>query len=251
MLHAGITSEQANELGVSQLVQVDGTEPTSFQYLPNGVRGLFEAALNAEGLTDSILFNTPVLRVANDGLVTSEQGVQQYDAVIVTVRPEAAFAMLDPPLKQVYLGGVTGLVDTWIFNASIVAGSKLAANLSQPFLTTVSQNGSVPQRDGTPMFIIRQDDALPFYAVASYVDSTITRAQSLARASAVLLDFGLDIASTTAYQLIPFPSQLAQPAEIDQYGRVHLLGEALAGIGLDVALPYVATQMDSWFGPVL
>ena len=143
------------------------------------------------------------------------------------------------------------MVDTWIFNASIVTGSKLAANLSQPFLTTVSQNGSVPQRDGTPLFIIRQDDALPFYAVASYVDSTITRAQNLARASAVLLDFGLDIASTTAYQRIPFPSQLAQPAEIDQYGRVYLLGEALAGIGLDVALPYVATQMDSWFGPVL
>ena len=101
VLHAGITGEQASELGVNQLVQVDGTEPTSFQYLPTGVRGLFEAALDAEGLTESTLFNTPVLRVANDGLVTSEQGVQQYDAVIVTVRPEAALAMLDPPLKQV------------------------------------------------------------------------------------------------------------------------------------------------------
>ena len=250
-LHAGITGEQAIELGVSQLVQDDGSEPTSFQYLPNGVRGLFEAALDAEGLTESILFNTPVSRVANDGTVTSEQGTQQYDAAIVTVRPEAAFAVLDPPLKQVYSGGVTGLVDTWVFNASILAGSKLAANLSQPFLTTVSQNGSVPERNGTPLFVVRQDATLPFYAVASYVDSSITKAQSLARASAVLLDFGLEIASTTAYQRIPFPSQLAEPAEIDQYGRVHLLGEALAGIGLDVALPYVATQMDSWFGPVL
>ena len=215
------------------------------------MRGLLQAAIIAEDLDRHILFNTPVTSVTNEGAVTSTQGSLHYDAVVVTVRPEAAFAMLQPPLQQVYEGGKTGLVEPWIFNASIAAGSPSAANLSDVFLAVVSQNSTLPPRDGTPTFIIKEDPTLPFYAVAAYVDNTITPAQSLARAKAVLLDFGLDVQSTTATQRISFPSQLAQPADIVNHDHVYLLGEALAGIGLDVALPYVAAQMDTWFGPLV
>lgn len=248
---AGLSPAQLDRLRVSEFVQDEGTAPTAFQYLPTGVRGLLQAAITAEDVARHILFNTPVTRVKNEGMVTSTQGSQSYDAVIVTVRPEAAFAMLQPPLQQVYEGGRTGLVDTWIFNASIVTGSPSTANLSDVFLAVTSQNGTLPPRDGTPTFVIKEDPTLPFYAVAAYVNKFITPPQSLARTQSVLLDFGLDVASTTATQRIPFPSQLAQPAFIDNHDHVYLLGEVFAGVGLDVALPYIEAQMDSWFGPLL
>lgn len=250
-LSLGLSPAQLDRLRVSEFVQDEGTAPTAFQYLPTGVRGLLQAAITAEDVARHILFNTPVTRVKNEGMVTSTQGSQSYDAVIVTVRPEAAFAMLQPPLQQVYEGGRTGLVDTWIFNASIVTGSPSTANLSDVFLAVTSQNGTLPPRDGTPTFVIKEDPTLPFYAVAAYVNKFITPPQSLARAKSVLLDFGLDVASTTATQRIPFPSQLAQPAFIDNHDHVYLLGEVFAGVGLDVALPYIEAQMDTWFGPLL
>ena len=84
-MHAGVTDAQAEELGVSQLIADDGEQPTAFQYLPNGVRGLFATALTAEGLYPNILLNTSVSQVTNEGTVTSVQGSKQYNAVIVTV----------------------------------------------------------------------------------------------------------------------------------------------------------------------
>lgn len=249
-LCADLTDAQAEELGVSELLLNPGPKPTAFQYLPNGVRGLLEAAIEAEGLSGNILLDTPVLGVTNDGVVTWQGDSEQFDSVIVTVRPEAALDILPPPLQQVYEGGVTGLVDVWIFNATILPGAELTANLSDVFLTTVSQNGSLPDRDGTPTFIFRQDAASPFYSVGGYVTDSVTASQSLARASAVTTDYGLNISSTIAYQRIPFPSQLAQPAEMDNFEHVFLLGEALGGVGLDVGLPLVAACMETWFGPI-
>ena len=118
-------------------------------------------------------------------------------------------------------------------------------------MTTVSQNGSLPARDGTPLFLIRQDAEVPIYQVASYVTDQVTVAQSLERATIVLQEMGLSVTFTIAHQRLPFPSQLAEPAEIDNFEHVYLLGEALAGIGLDVALPYVADRMEFWFGPLV
>lgn len=173
-----------------------------------------------------------------------------FDSVIVTVRPEAALETLSQPLQQVYEGGLTGLVDCWIFNATILPGAKLASELASVFLTTASQNGSLPERDGTSTFIFRQDAASPLYAVAGYVTEFVTAAQSLARATAIMTDYSLSISSTVAYQRIPFPSQLTQPADIDHFEYVFLLGEALGGVGIDVGLPYIAAQMESWLGPI-
>ena len=244
---AGVTEQQAVQLGISDMLDAaDENEVVSFYRLSDGVRGLLQAAIDATGVTDNVLFNTPVLDVTNDGMVTTTQGIQQYDSIIVTVRPEAAFSMLSPPLKDIYEGGVTGLVDTWVLNASVVPETQLAANLSDLLLTTVSQNGSLPDRDGTPIFVFRQDAELPVYAVAGYVSNEVSVLQSFDRVSTVL---GLVDVSIIAHQRIPFPSQLAQPADLDNFGQVYLLGEALAGIGLDVALPYVADRMEVWFGP--
>lgn len=250
LIALGVTEQQAAQLGIrDMLVAAEQTEVVSFYRLSNGVRGLLQAAIDTFGVTDNIMFNTPVLGVSNDGMVTTTQGTQQYDSVIVTVRPEAAFSMLSSPLKDVYEGGVTGLVDTWVVNASVLAETQLAANLSGLLLTTVSQNGSLPDRDGTPIFVIRQDTDLPVYAVAGYVSNEVNVLQSFDRAGSVLNNMGLVDVSVIAHERIPFPSQLASPAELDTFGQVYLLGEALAGIGLDVALPYVADRMETWFGP--
>ena len=250
-VHVGVTPAQAAQLGLGEFLDhTPDEEVVSFFTPTNGVRGLFQAAIQTVGLAADIHFNSPVSEVTNDGMVVGPFGNKQFDHVIVTVRPEAAFNMLSSPLKQVYEGGATGLVDTWVFNASIIPDTDLAANLSGLLLTTLSQNGSLPARDGTPLFLIRQDADLPVYAVASYVMDSISVPQSLGRASAVLEEMGLNITSTIAHQRIPFPSQLAQPQEFDSYESVFLLGEALAGIGLDVALPYVADRMDSWFGSI-
>ena len=128
---AGVTQSQAAQLGLGELLDhAPNEEITSFLTLPNGVRGLFQAALETEGLFEHIKFNSPVSMVANDGTVTGPHGPDTFDHVIVTVRPEAAYNMLSPPLQQVYEGGETGLVDTWIFNATIVQQAPLAANLS-------------------------------------------------------------------------------------------------------------------------
>lgn len=248
--HAGVTQSQAAQLGLGELLdQAPNEQVTSFLTLPNGVRGLFQTALETEGLLEHISFNSPVSMVGNDGTVTGPHGPSKFDHVIVTVRPEAAYNMLSPPLQQVYEGGATGLVDTWIFNATIVPDTPMAANLSGLLLTTISQNGSLPARDGTPLFLIRQDSDLPLYQVASYVTDQVTVAQSLKRATVVLQEMGLSVTYTVAHQRLPFPSQLAHSAELDNFESVYLLGEALAGIGLDVALPYVAERMGSWFDP--
>lgn len=109
----GLTEEQAAELGVSELLQDAGPKPSAFQYLPNGMRGLLEAAIEAEGLAGNILLGTPVSTVSNDGFVSWSEGTEQFDSIIVTVRPEAALKILSPPLQQVYEGGMTGFVDCW------------------------------------------------------------------------------------------------------------------------------------------
>ena len=182
-----------------------------------------EAAIEAEGLSGHISLNSPVSSVSNNGTVTwGEEGSGVFDSVIVTVRPEAALEILSPPLQQVYEGGLTGLVDCWIFNATILPGAKLASELAGVFLTTVSQNDGLPDRDGTPTFIFRQDAESPLYAVVGYVTEFLTAAQSLARATAITTDYGLSISSTVAYQRIPFPSQLTQPADIGHFENVFL-----------------------------
>ena len=139
---AGVTQSQAAQLGLGELLDLaPNEEVTSFLTLPNGVRGLFQAALRKEGLFEHIKFNSPVSTVANDGTVTGPHayGPDYFDHVIVTVRPEAAYNMLSPPLQQVYKNGETGLVDTLIFNATVVPNAPMAANLSG-LLTTISQN---------------------------------------------------------------------------------------------------------------
>lgn len=247
ILNAGIsaTSEQAQAANLTSLLQGDPT-PTAFYHLPNGVRALFQAAVQSEGI--DIQLETPVNSVANNGTVTYEGGQQNFDSVIVSVRPDAAAAMLPPPLSSVYEGAHTGLVDLWVFNATALQNSTgLASHLQTPFVGLVTDASSVTPPDGSPAYIFRLDAELPVVCVGGYVLPTVTEAQSAAKASSTLLNYGLNVSSVIQYSRVQFSSSLPDSPQTDQYDSVYLLGEAFSGVGIVTALEYVPSKISEWF----
>lgn len=245
--HAGInsTSPEAQAANLSSLLQGDPT-PAAFYHLPNGVRALFQAAVQSEGI--DIQLGTPVTSVANDGTVTYEGGQQKFDSVIVSARPAAAAAMLAPPLAAVYEGAHTGLIDLWIFNAtSLPNATSLANHLQKPFLGFVTDASGITSADGTPAYIIRLDDQAPIVCVGSYVTPNVSQAASTALATSTLQHYGLNVSSTVQYSRVQFSSSLADSPQLDHYGNVYLLGEAFSGIGIVTAIEYVPSKISEWF----
>jgi len=227
------------------LLQGDPT-PAAFYHLPNGVRALFQAAVQSEGI--DIQLGTPVTSVANDGTVTYEGGQQKFDSVIVSARPDAAAAMLAPPLVAVYEGAHTGLIDLWIFNAtSLPNATSLADHLQMPFLGFVTDASGITSADGTPAYIISLDDQAPIVCVGSYVTPNVSQAASTALATSTLQHYGLNVSSTVQYSRVQFSSSLADSPQLDHYGNVYLLGEAFSGIGIVTAIEYVPSKINEWF----
>ena len=247
MRHAGInsTSPEAQAANLTALLQGDPTA-AAFYHLPNGVRALFQAAVQSEGI--NIQFETPVVSVANNGTVAFEGGQQQFDKVVVSARPAAASAMLPLPLSNVYEGAHTGLIDLWIFNSTILPNATaLADNLQTPFLGFVTDASGITPADGTPAYIIKLDGESSVVCVGSYVTSNVTEAQSTATASRTLMNYGFNTSSVIQYSRVEFSSALADSPTTDQYDSIYLLGEAFSGIGLVTALEYVPSKIDEWF----
>lgn len=221
-----------------------GLIPASLFHLPNGIRELFEIALSSSSVVERLA--TPVTGISNDGLVTFYGGQQQFDFVISSLRPEPAAAILSPPLSQAFVTGLTGLVDLWIFNASVaepasVTGSKLL----QPFIA-FSSSPSAP--DGSPSYILRLDASSPYVCVGAYVTENTTQASTTARAISTLAAYGLNVSATTQYSRVQYPSGLANQPSLDAYGKVRLLGEAISSIGFQPALDFVPNRIAAWFG---
>ncbi len=197
------------------------------------------------------MLETPVTAVSNSGLVTFYGGQQQFDAVIVTVRPEPAAAILSPPLAEIFVGRHTGLVDVFIFNASLQQPtSALGKQLQLPFIGSSTVSGGKPTPpDGTPSYIVRVDGDSPFVCVGSYVTPQISSTASKAVAIRSLTQYGFNVSSTVAYERIQYPSFLPTLPAADSFENVYLLGEAIAGIGITTALEYVPARINAWFGP--
>lgn len=236
---------EAQAANLTDLLEGDPT-PAAFYHLPNGVRALFDAAVKSEGI--NIQLGTPVTSVTNNGIVTYKGGQQKFDNVIVTARPAAARAMLTAPLKDVYTGAHTGLVDLWIFNATALDNvTDLADHLQTPFLGFVTDASHVTPADGTPAYIIREDRDLPIVCAGGYVMPNVTEAQSTTVAKRALAHYGLNVSSVIEYSRVEFSSTLAASPQTDHYDNVYLLGEAFSGVGIVAALEYVPNKISEWF----
>ena len=248
-MSTGITANSpvAIQAGINGVLQ--GSPDTASQFhFPNGVHALFDAAVASSTIT--LRLETPVTAVSNSGLATFYGGQQQFDKVIVTVRPEPAAAILSPPLSNFFEGRQTGLVDVLIFDASVQQpASAVGQKLLLPFLgfSTVSGGRPTPA-DGTPSYIARIDGNSPYVCAGGYVTSQVSRATSTAAAVKALTGYGFNVSSTVAYERIQYPSIIPGLPAADSFESVYLLGEAISGIGVATALEYVPNRINAWFG---
>ena len=246
-MSAGVTSSTAlaNATGLNGLLQ-GNTMSGLFTYFPAGLQALFDALIRHESL--NIHFNTSVTHVTEAGMVTLQnKTTMQFDAVIVTVRPSAAATILPPKPAALYAKSVTGACDAWLFNASVLPSAKLSNVLSGAFTAFVTDNGTIGLPTGYPSFVLRPYDGSPFLAVGAYITSNVSQDSSTTVAIEALQQFGFQVHSTLAYRRIAFPSSTIPVPKNDSFGKIHLLGEALAGIGLAVATQYVPIRMQAWF----
>lgn len=236
-------STDAQSLGVNSLLQGEPS-PAALFHFPDGIRALFESALSSSSVTKRL--GTPVTAVSNDGLLTFYGGQQQFDFVISSLRPEPAAAILSPPLSQALVTGHTGLVDLWIFNASVTQpGSVIGSKLLQPF---IASSTSASLLDGSPSYVLRLDAGSPYVCVGAYVAANTTQASTTAGATSSLAAYGLDVSATVQYSRVQYPCILDNQPTYDAYGRVRLLGEAISGIGFLTALEFVPNKIAAWFG---
>lgn len=246
-LHAGVTpsSGGANATVLNDLLQ-DSSTSGLFTYFPAGLRALFDAIIRDESLT--IHYNTSVTRVTEAGRVTLQNNTtRQFDAVIVTVRPEAARGMLPSEPASLYAEAITGACDVWLFNTSISPGNNFSDIVSGPFIGPVTANGTLALPTGYPCLVLRMYEDSPFLAVGSYIDPRVPQNASTAAASQALQEFGFEVHSTAAHRRIAFPSSSVAVPDSDSFGQIFLLGEAFAGIGLAAATQYVPNRMQAWF----
>ena len=238
-------SATANLTGVNNLL-LGNSSSGLFTYFPAGLRALFDAVIKDESL--KIQYNTSVTHVTEAGQVTLQNNTQkQFDAVIVTVRPDAAAAMLPPKPASLYADAVTGACDVWLFNTSVMPGNNLSDVVSGSFIAPVTANGTLAPPTGYPCLVLRVFEDSPYLAVGSYIDPRVTQDASTAAASDALQQFDFEVYSTAAYRRIAFPSSGIPVPASDSFGNIYLLGEAFAGIGLAAATQYVPNRMQAWF----
>lgn len=235
----------ANATLLSQLLEGNPT-PGLFTYFPAGLRALFNAVIKDESL--SIYYNTSVTSVTEAGKVTLQNHTtMQFDAVIVTVRPDAARAILPPEPASLYAEAISGACDVWLFNTSVSSSSNVSDIVSGAFIGPVTANGTLAPPTGYPCLILRVYEDSPYIAVGAYIDPRVPQNASTASAADALQQFGFEVHSTAAYRRIAFPSSSIPVPDSDSFGQIYLLGEAFAGIGLAAATQYVPNRMQAWF----
>ncbi|KAK9834548.1 hypothetical protein WJX74_004294 [Apatococcus lobatus] len=240
------SSATAQAAGIDSLLQ-GGPESTSLFHFPRGARVLFETAVASSSIT--LRLGVPVSAVSNDGLVTFYGGQQRFDYVISSLRPEPAAAILSAPLSQAFAPGQTGLVDLWIFNASVAQPtSAIGSQLLQPFIAARSTGvaGLAAPGDGSPSYILRLDPGSPFVCAGAYVAPNTTQASTTNVVVSNMAAYGFNVASTVQYSRVQFPSTLPIQPALNSFGKVFLLGEAVSGIGIATALEYVPAQINAW-----
>ena len=250
-MSTGVTADSAaaEALGLHALLQGDGT-PALFYKFPAGLQALFDALVKQDQL--DVQLSTAVTGVTEDGCVTLSDGTQlQYDEVVVAIRPPAAAQILPPGPASVYKGAVTQARDVWIFEANIMPNASHRETLLGPFIAFVTVNGGkLGPADGYPSYILRLDGSSPYVSAGAYVTPDVSEADSMARTIQVMQRYGVQVQSTVAHKRIAFPSSVADLPDKDTFGRIHLLGEAIAGVGLVNALQYVPSRTAAWVGDV-
>ena len=205
--------------------------------------------MKQEGL--NVQFSTPVTKVTELGRVILQNGTQlNFDAVVVTVRPPSVTALVPQQLRSVFANSTTGLRDVWIFNTTLLPSLDATSRqtLSGMFQLTVTVNGSLGPTTGYPTYVVRLYEDTPYIAVGGYVSPDVSQDSSTATATEAMQQFGLKAESVVAYRRIAYPSKVKAFPDQVIAGKVHLLGEALSGIGLALATEYVPNQIQAWFG---
>lgn len=241
----GLNSIGLNATELNDLLQGNTTSGL-FTYFPAGLQALFDAVIKDDSL--KIHYNTSVTNVTEAGVVTLQNKTQvQFDAVIVTVRPSVAAAILPPKPAALYAESVTGACDVWLFNASILPSANLSNILSGTFTAFVTDNGTIGPPTGYPSLVLRLYDGSPFLSVGAYITPNVSQNSSTTVATEALKQFGFQVHSIAAYRRIAFPSSTIPVPDSDSFGHIYLLGEALAGVGLVAATQYVPIRMQAWF----
>lgn len=235
-------SAEADNLGITGLLG-DSAEPYTFFSLPQGVRALFEDMAQQEKL--DIRLKMPIHKVAADGTVTWEGGEQRFDKVIVTVKPDSAVSMLPEELAAIYRQAHSGYNDAWLFNASFPASPLFEGS----FIAESTVGGLTPSRlDGYPTYVLRLDGTSPWLSAGGYVAANVTQEESTAVAVEALEGYGFEIYDVKPYARVAFPAQLSFVPDIDHLGNIFLLGETLAGIGINTNVESANVKISQWFG---
>ena len=162
------------------------------------------------------------------------------------MRPESAAYILAPSLHEIYIGGHTGLVDLWIFNASVSQPtSAVGSQLQQAFIASVTVAGLMTPADGKPSYILRLDGSSSYVSAGGYVAANVTGASSPAVATKTLAAYGFNVASVIQYSRVQYSSMLAAQPTYDKlkFGKKYVLGEAIAGLGVSNAFDMCRTEL--------
>ena len=221
-------------------------------HLPAGLQALFAAIIQQESL--NIQLNAPVAKVTENGFVSLHNGTElQFDAVIVTIRPPGAAAVLPAGPATLYKNSITQACDVWIFNASFVRLTGLRdAQLvdDHPFAAFVTVNSTLGPPTGYPSYIVCLYEKSPYIAAGAIVEANISQNSTTGMAKDVLNEYGFKVNSVVASRRIGYPSTSIPVPDTDKFGQMYLLGEALSGFGLTTATQYVPSRMSAWFGHV-
>lgn len=237
-------STVALEAGLEPLLG-NASERYTFYSLPQGVHALFNDIVREARL--DVRLNTPVTRVSTDGVVTTSKGQQKFDRVLVTVNADSAVKILPENLVDIYRQAHSGYNDAWLFNATFPANPLLD---TLPFVGQSTIDGQTPGRlDGYPTYIVRVNGASPYLSAGGYVAPNVTREESTAVMIDALSMYGFDVLETVDYARVQYPNYLSFVPDIDRLGSIYILGETVAGLGINTNIASAMTKVQGWFEP--